>query len=278
MSTARSAFGPLVPRWGDWSGPSADLDEVFRALSDPSRRVLLDALYARDGQTLGELCLQLRRMTRFGVMKHLRQLEAAGLVSTRRAGREKLHYLNPVPIRLIHNRWIRKYEPWVGALTDLKRVLEETPEPMDRPTHVYELYIRTSPERLWSALISPEYTRRYFYGSHYESNWERGAPYQSLLDDGSMPFEGVVLEADPPRRLVYTFHYTGDDATRLEQPSRVTWEILPRGEMCKLTVIHDGFAPGELATYQKVGGGWPYILSSLKSVLETGEPLPESAA
>jgi uncharacterized protein YndB with AHSA1/START domain/DNA-binding transcriptional ArsR family regulator len=278
VSTAGSVFGPPALLREDWSRASADLDEVFRALADPSRRLLLDALYTRDGQTLGELCRQLRRMTRFGVMKHLRQLEAAGLVSTRRVGREKIHYLNPVPIRLIHNRWIRKYDPWVGALTDLKRVLEESPEPMDRPSHVYELYIRTSPERLWRALISPEYTQRYFYGSHYESSWELGAPYRTLLDDGSTPFEGVVLEAEPPHRLVYTFHYTGDDETRIEQPSRVTWEIVPQGELCKLTVIHDGFAPGELATYRKVGGGWPYILSSLKSVLETGEPLPERAA
>ena len=264
MSTAREPSSLLSP----------DLDEVFRALADPSRRLLLDALYARDGRTLGELCQQLPRMTRFGVMKHLRQLEAAGLVTTRRVGREKLHYLNPVPIRLIHDRWIRKYEPWVSALTNLKHALEEAPEPMERPTHVYVLYIRTSPERLWQALISPDYTERYFYGGHYESTWETGASYRSVLQDGTTPFEGVVLEADPPHRLVYTFHYVGDADTRDEQPSRVTWEIAPQGDMCRLTVIHDDFGDGERNTYDKVGGGWPYILSSLKSVLETGAPLP----
>jgi len=100
-------------------------DRVFKALADPSRRVLLDRLFARDGRTLTELESALD-MTRFGVMKHLRVLEDAGLVVTRRAGREKLHFLNPVPIRLIHDRWIDKFtERRVSALTDLKRQLEE---------------------------------------------------------------------------------------------------------------------------------------------------------
>jgi uncharacterized protein YndB with AHSA1/START domain/DNA-binding transcriptional ArsR family regulator len=260
---------------------TADLDEVFRALADPSRRLLLDALYSRDGQTLGELCRQLARMTRFGVMKHLRLLEDAGLVATRRIGREKLHYLNPVPIRLIHDRWIRKYEPWAGALPDLKTALEGegAPEPMHAPKHIYEVYIRTTPDRLWQAIINPEYTRRYFYGGRFESSWQPGARYTTLLEDGTTPFEGTVLEADPPHRLVYTFHYVGDPATALEQPSQVTWEITAiAAEMCKLTLVHDGFADDELATFRKVGGGWPFILSNLKTVLETGEPLPASSS
>ena len=103
-----------------------DDDAVFRALADPTRRLLLDRLFERDGRTLTELESELE-MTRFGVMKHLRVLEEAGLVVTRRAGREKLHYLNPVPIRLIHDRWIDKYtERHVSALVDLKNKLEET--------------------------------------------------------------------------------------------------------------------------------------------------------
>jgi uncharacterized protein YndB with AHSA1/START domain len=144
---------------------------------------------------------------------------------------------------------------------------------MAQPAHVYEVYIRTTPERLWAAIVSPEYTRRYFYGGWYESTWKSGAPYRTLLDDGTTPFEGTLLEVDPPRRLVYTFHYVGDDQTRGEQPSRVTWEIEPRGETCKLTLVHDQFAEGETQTFTKVGGGWPYILSNLKTVLETGAPL-----
>src|SRR6266705_2982051 len=103
-----------------------DDDRVFKALSDPTRRFLLDLLFARDGRTLTELESELE-MSRFGVMKHLRVLEEAGLVVTRRSGREKLHYLNPVPIRLVHDRWIDKYtERRVSALLDLKKELEET--------------------------------------------------------------------------------------------------------------------------------------------------------
>ncbi|MDQ6672337.1 MAG: SRPBCC family protein [Chloroflexota bacterium] len=140
-----------------------------------------------------------------------------------------------------------------------------------RPTHVYEVYIRTTPERLWAAITSPEYTRRYFYGGWYESTWQTGDAYRTLLEDGTTPFEGTLLEVDPPRRLAYTFHYVGDEHTRPEHPSRVTWEIAPVGELCKLTLVHDQFAEGELATFAKVGGGWPGILDRLKSVLETSE-------
>ena len=101
------------------------MDAVFKALADPTRRGLLDALYEADGQTLGALEGRVE-MTRFGVMKHLRVLEDAGLVTTRRQGREKLHFLNPVPIRLIYDRWVSKYaEPWAATLTGLKRDLEE---------------------------------------------------------------------------------------------------------------------------------------------------------
>jgi DNA-binding transcriptional ArsR family regulator len=101
------------------------MDEVFRALADPTRRSLLDELFERDGQSLSELEQRLP-MTRFGVMKHLKLLEEAGLVITRKRGREKLHFLNPVPIRLIHDRWVSKYsEPWVSALSELKKDLEE---------------------------------------------------------------------------------------------------------------------------------------------------------
>jgi len=103
------------------------MDAVFKALADPTRRDLLDALFAEDGQTLTAL-EQRVAMSRFGVMKHLRVLEEAGLVVTRKRGREKLHFLNPIPIRLIHDRWVSKYaEPWATALTELKTQLEENP-------------------------------------------------------------------------------------------------------------------------------------------------------
>ncbi len=101
------------------------MDEVFKALADPTRRGLLDRLFERDGQTLGELEEDLS-MTRFGVMKHLKVLEEAGLLTTRKRGREKLHFLNPVPIRLVYERWVSKYaEPWASALSELKTEIEE---------------------------------------------------------------------------------------------------------------------------------------------------------
>src|SRR6516164_6780684 len=126
------------------------VDEVFKALADPTRRSLLDELFLADGQTLTALEERFP-MTRFGVMKHLRQLEEAGLVVTRRRGREKLHFLNPVPIRLVHDRWVSKYaEPWVAALSEIKQKLER---PMEK---IFEIYIRTTPERLWQAIIAPE--------------------------------------------------------------------------------------------------------------------------
>src|SRR5215207_6743326 len=126
------------------------MDGVFKALADPTRRELLDELFKADGQTLSALEERLP-MTRFGVMKHLKVLEAAGLVVTRRRGREKLHFLNAVPIRLVHDRWVSKYaEPWVAGLSDLKRELEATME------KVFEIYIKTTPERLWEAITNPK--------------------------------------------------------------------------------------------------------------------------
>src|SRR6202140_955146 len=121
-----------------------DMDDVFRALADPTRRSLLDELFEQDGQTLRAL-EQRFPMTRFGVMKHLKLLEEAGLLTTKRRGREKLHFLNPVPIRLVHDRWVSKYaEPWAAALSGLKQTLED--RTMEKH---FEIYIKTSPERLW---------------------------------------------------------------------------------------------------------------------------------
>src|SRR5688572_21701009 len=132
---------------------------VFRALADPTRRQLLDALFTQDGQTLGELEERFE-MTRFGVMKHLKLLEEAGLVVTRRRGRQKLHFLNPVPIRLVHDRWVSKYaEPWAAGLSDLKQRLEN---PMEK---VFEIYIRTTPERLWDAITDEETRTKFWFGN-----------------------------------------------------------------------------------------------------------------
>jgi uncharacterized protein YndB with AHSA1/START domain/DNA-binding transcriptional ArsR family regulator len=247
-----------------------ELDPVFRALADPNRRLLLDRLFEADGQPLGRLIVGLP-MSRFGGMKHLRVLAEAGLVTTRRVGREKRHYLNPVPIRLIHDRWVSKYaEPWVGALSVLKAGLEGTTM-ANGPKHVYEVYIRTTPERLWQAITDPAMTQRYYYGTTVESDWRPGAPMTYREADGHATIVGEVLEVDRPRRLVTTFSFPAGE-TASDRPSRVTWEISQMGDACLLVLTHDDF-DGETATYRSVEHGWVPILSGLKTLLETGEPL-----
>jgi len=238
---------------------------VFRALADPTRRSLLDELFGKDGQTLRELEERFS-MTRFGVMKHLKLLEEAGLVVTRRRGREKLHFLNPVPIRLVHDRWVSKYaEPWAEALSDLKHRLESTME------KVYEIYIRTTPERLWEAITDPDIRSKYNFGARVTSQWTPGARLEMGAPGATgLLGEGEVLEIDPPRRLVHTMTALWSDEVRAEGSSRVTWDIEPISDSCRLTVTHDQLREG---ANSELYGGWPMILSGLKTWLETGELL-----
>ena len=244
---------------------SSDDDRVFKALADPTRRLLLDALFVHDGRTLTELESEFA-MTRFGVMKHLRLLEDAGLVVTRRSGRNKLHFLNPVPIRLIHDRWIDKYtEPWAEALSDLKQRLESTME------KVFEIYIRTTPERLWEAITNPEIRAKYSFGAAVHSQWTPGSRVELCAAKApGLLAEGEVLEVHPPRRLVHTMRSLWSEEVRNEGFSRVTWEIEPVADSCHLTVTHDELREGANA---QIYGGWPMILSGLKTWLETGELL-----
>ncbi len=241
------------------------MDEVFRALADPTRRSLLDELFREDGQTLRALEERFE-MTRFGVMKHLRALEEAGLVVTRRRGREKLHYLNPVPIRLVHDRWVSKYaEPWAAGLSGLKTELETTME------KVFEIYIRTTPERLWEAITDPEIRSRYNFGARVTSDWTPGSTFEMAAPTaGFMLGRGENLEVDPPRRLVQTMVALWSADVESEGTSRVTWEIEPVGDSCRLTVTHDQLREG---ANNELYGGWPMILSGLKTWLETGELL-----
>jgi uncharacterized protein YndB with AHSA1/START domain len=240
------------------------MDAVFSALADPTRRELLDALYREDGQTLGAL-VQRFSMTRFGVMKHLKLLEAAGLVVTRRRGREKLHHLNPVPIRLVHDRWVSKYaEPWTAALSVIKERLET---PMEK---VFEIYIRTSPERLWEAITDPEIRSKYNFGASITSDWNVGSRYE-MTSPGGLLGEGEILESDPPRRLVQSMVALWGEDVKSEGTSRITWEIEPVGDdSCRLTVVHDQMREG---ANDQLYGGWPMILSGLKTWLETGQIL-----
>src|SRR5437763_5526793 len=191
------------------------MDEVFRALADPTRRSLLDDLFEQDGQTLGALEGRLP-MTRFGVMKHLRVPEGAGLVVTRRRGREKLHFLNPVPIRLVHDRWVSKYaEPWASGLSELKQTLEAAME------KVFEIYIKTTPDRLWEAITNPDMRRQYTFGAVVESDWSPGSTYEATGSPLGLIFGGENLEVDPPRRLVQSFNALWSEEVKSEGTSRV---------------------------------------------------------
>jgi len=251
------------------------MDEVFKALADPTRRSLLDELFRVDGQTLSALEGRLP-MTRFGVMKHLKVLEGAGLVVTRKRGREKLHFLNTVPIRLVHDRWVSKYaEPWAAGLSNLKDRLEDGT--MEK---VFEIYIKTTPERLWQAITDPALRSKYCFGVVVASDWEPGSSYTSTagpdtVAPGSAIAEGENLEVDPPRRLVQSFRALWSDDVRAEGTSRVTWEIEPVGDSCRLTVTHDQLREG---ANDELFGGWPMILSGLKTLLETGERLTTPAS
>jgi uncharacterized protein YndB with AHSA1/START domain/DNA-binding transcriptional ArsR family regulator len=245
---------------------SGGVDDVFKALADPTRRMLLDELFKTDGQSLSALEARLP-MTRFGVMKHLKLLEQAGLVSTRRRGREKLHFLNPVPIRLVHDRWVSKYaEPWAAGLSNLKRTMED--RTMEK---VFEIYIKTTPEQLWEAITDSELRRKYNFGVGVVTDWTPGSHYEGVHSTApSALLEGENLEVDPPRRLVQSFTALWGEEVRREGPSRVTWEIEQVEDSCRLTVTHDQLREG---ANSELYGGWPMILSGLKTLLETGETL-----
>ena len=271
------------------------MDEVFRALADPGRRKLLDSLQARGGQNLRELCAELD-MARQSVSKHLAILEAAGLVTTTRHGREKLHYLNAAPINDIGERWINTYDRGrAEALADLKRALQEPPMPTTSAptppsTFAYTTYIRTTPEQLWKGLTDPAFTARY-WNITFDTDWKAGSPMVwghngVRLDDP----EQVVIESDPYTHLAYTWHsFTPELADRVgldadalamldaEPRSRVTFDIEDQQPMVKLTVLHETADPDSLIL-SLVSGGWPQVLAALKTLLETGRAPSEPDA
>ena len=254
---------------------SPSSDAVFRALADPSRRRILDLLKARPGLTVGELGERFA-FSRFAVMKHLKILERVGLVVPRREGKSKRLYLNAVPIQTIYDRWISQYSAlWASRLTTLKYELEGEDQPMPAVAqlqHVHVVHIRTTPEKLWEAITSPEFTRQYFHGSDVVTDWKVGSKIEYLVPskDGAKQtaITGKVLEFTPHRRLAHTFSFpsNGDD------PTKVTYELEPIGDMVKLTMTHEGFT-GETETYRGISTGWAPVFDGLKSLLETGQAL-----
>lgn len=252
-------------------GVAPDVDLVFKALADPTRRRLLDRLHEHDGLTLGELCEQVD-MARQSVTQHLGVLEAANLISTRRVGRQKLHHLNPVPLHEIQERWIDKFErPRLRALSTIKKRAEEAAmtSTTDTRTYVYVTYIEATPEAVWEALTDPDATAAY-WGHRNESDWQVGSTWAHVRDDGSgtADIQGTVVESDPPKRLVTT--WAGADGQDPDV-SKVTMDLKATGAVVRLTVTHEDLIDDH---YRQISNGWPAVLSNLKSYLETGSPLP----
>ncbi len=249
------------------------MDKVFKAINDPSRRLLLDVLFEQDAQSLGELCDYLPEMTRYGVMNHLRVLEEAGLVTTRKQGRSKLHYLNPVPIKLIQDRWISKYaEPRVGLIADIKARAERG-EVMGAPDHIYKAYINGSQGDVWEAITNPDLTEQYFYGTRVASDWEVGGSMNYYYANGDLAADGAIIAIDAPNRIEFTFHARWDPELVTEGPVREIWSLAEINGMTELTVeLFD--SPVGSKTLEDFANGFPYIVSGLKSLVETGKGLP----
>jgi uncharacterized protein YndB with AHSA1/START domain len=232
------------------------MDPVFKALADPTRRLLLDRLREHNGQTLSELCARLG-MARQSATQHLDILERASLVTVVRRGRERLHYLNPVPIREIEENQAEEY-----AMTD---------GPVSVPSYVYVTYIRASAEQAWKALTDADLTAR-FWGHANVSDWQPGSTWEHRRADGSgiVDVVGQVIRSEPPSELVLTFDDSPDEG---RDPSVVTFLIEPHQDIVRLTVTHEN-----LPNQEMLGGisrGWPAVLANLKSLLETGEVLPQ---
>jgi uncharacterized protein YndB with AHSA1/START domain/DNA-binding transcriptional ArsR family regulator len=253
----------------------AGMDPVFKALGDPSRRLLLDRLREHNGQTLQELCAHLD-MARQSVTQHLDQLVRANLVTVVRRGRERLHYLNPAPIHEIDLRWISEFDrPRLQALSTIKTQAEEYAMTTTTvPAYVYVTYIRASAEQVWQALTDADLTARY-WGHANVSDWQPGSAWEHRRVDGSGEVDGVgrVLAADPPKRLVITFEDT-PGAEPAREPSVVTFLIEPHQEIVRLTVTHEKLPDEETLT--GISLGWPAVVANLKSLLETGEILPQA--
>jgi len=248
------------------------MDPVFKALGDPTRRFLLDRLHHRNGQTLSELCEGLD-MARQSATQHLEVLEEANLISAIRRGRERVHYLNPVPIHQIQERWINKFErPRLQAISRIKRKAEEQ-DMSDRPTFRYVTYVESTPAKVWHALTDADLTAQY-WGHSNVSDWKAGSRWEHRRTDGSYTADvvGTVLDAVPPIRLVMTFDDPANEAP--ESRSRVTFEIEPYREIVKLTVTHENLAGPE--GLEAASAGWPGVFANLKSLLETGHVLPQA--
>jgi uncharacterized protein YndB with AHSA1/START domain/DNA-binding transcriptional ArsR family regulator len=249
------------------------MDEVFKALADPTRRLLLDRLREQNGQTLRELCERLN-MARQSATQHLDVLSQANLVTVVRRGRERLHYLNPVPIHEIEERWISGFDKArMRVISEIKIQAEEYAMAEESvPSYVYVTYIRASAEQVWQALTDADLTTRY-WGHANVSDWQPGSTWEHRRVDGSGKVDvvGKVVDTEPPTRLVITFEDSLDEE---RDPSVVTFLVEPHQDIVRLTVTHENLPNREMLN--GISSGWPAVLANLKSLLETGDVLPQA--
>jgi len=250
------------------------LDNIFNSLAAPSRRKILDIVKNNPGIYVNKLTEHFE-FSRYAVMKHLKILEEAELILSKRSSRYKTLYINAVPIQTIYDRWISKYSAlWTKNLSELKYNLEEEINIMTQSDlkHMFVIYIKTTKEKLWDALTNPEMTSQYYYGSKIKSQFTIGSTIEYLLDDESgkeyPAVYGEILEIETNKKLVHSFSFNDND----DEPSRATFEIEEVEQGVKLTLTHDNFE-SETTTYNEVVQGWPLIISGLKTVLETGAGL-----
>ncbi len=245
------------------------MENVFNALGDKSRRYLLDSLYVKNGQTLTELASTLD-MSRQAVTKHLKILEEANLVVPVWKGREKYHYLNPIPLRHIYERWISKFDaPRIESIFELKKIIEGQDEEEKMNGFMYQIVIATSAEKVWESLTKPEFTQKFWFGRKVESNWEIGSPIAIVTPEGEVEAKGEVLAFEPNKKLSYTWLSSRDAA---EDVSTVVFELQEMGPLTKLTILHD--IDADKASFQQAAAGWTFILCGLKTYLETGAAMP----
>ncbi len=243
------------------------MDAIFKALNDPARRDLLDSLRQRDGQSLSDLEAVLD-MSRFGVMKHLRVLEDANLIVTRKDGRFKYHYLNALPLQEVMDRWAAPFlQRQARALTELKLKLERDTA-MGKPDFMMQTFIRCTQDALWSALTEADQMAAYHFACNVvEGNAQVNAETAFIRPDGSAMLTQTTTAMDPKSRIAMTFEpkFMGPDAPA----SHMVYMIEEQGDACKLTIEHYDMAPGQ----EGFAEGWARLAASLKSYLETGEAL-----
>ena len=250
------------------------MDKIFKILADKSRRQILDLVKNKPGINVNELteCFE---FSRFAVMKHLKLMEEAELIISRKSGKNKLLYINAMPIQYIYDRWISKFsQAWASELSELKYSLEMEGNKMEaeKLQHIFVTYIKTTKEKLWEALTNGEFTKKYYYNTELLSDLKPGSEIKYLhIDENgneTYPVKGKILEYEPLKKISHSFEFHNNN----DKPSRVTFEIEEAGSSVKLTLTHDGFEE-KTETFNSVVEGWPFILSGLKTFLETGNTL-----